>query len=95
MWVFLQSAIWTALAWMFREVVIKFVIVFAMFWLVRALTEVIVYALPDVKNINSLLAALPAGVWYYASLFQLQWGVPLIMSAWMSRFLIRRLPFIG
>jgi hypothetical protein len=95
MWLFLQSAIWTALGWIFRSVLVKFVVAFGMFFIVKILAEVISYALPNMLNLSSLIAAVPSGVWYYASLLQLQYGLPLIVSACISRFLIRRLPIIG
>lgn len=95
MWVFFQSAIWTALSWVFRSVLVKFLVAFGMFFVVKILAEVIVYALPTSLNLSNLFAAVPGGVWYYASLLQLQYGLPLIVSASISRFLIRRLPVIG
>ena len=36
-----------------------------------------------------------SGVWYFLNLFNVSYGVPLCVAALISRFLIRRLPFIG
>jgi hypothetical protein len=38
---------------------------------------------------------LNAGVWWVLDLFNLSYGVPLLISAYVARFLIRRLPVIG
>lgn len=46
-------------------------------------------------NAASFAAGIPAGVWYFASIADLQFGATVIASAYTIRFLIRRIPVIG
>jgi hypothetical protein len=34
-------------------------------------------------------------VWYFLDLFNVTAGIPLLLSAWVTRFIIRRMPVIG
>lgn len=47
------------------------------------------------SNAGSYLSALPSGLVYFAQSFQLGYGITVIVSAYVLRFLIRRIPFIG
>jgi hypothetical protein len=37
----------------------------------------------------------PSAAWYFLDLFAFSTGLPIIISAFLTRFLIRRLPVIG
>ncbi|MGI9563937.1 MULTISPECIES: hypothetical protein [Pseudomonas] len=45
-----------------------------------------------VKIASHYFDALPDGVWYFMNLFQVQWGLGLVMTSYLIRFLIRRIP---
>ncbi|MBH3382255.1 DUF2523 domain-containing protein [Pseudomonas asiatica] len=47
------------------------------------------------KLASAYFDALPDGVWYFMNLFQVQWGLSLVLASYCVRFLIRRLPVIG
>lgn len=85
-------------SWIFRGVVIKFVVMTALFGLMEFLVpKVIGWVAPFISggSLTSAFSVLPAGVWYFLDFFNLAFGVPLILSAYVARFLIRRLPVIG
>jgi len=44
---------------------------------------------------GDLLAAVPASVIYWASFFSADFGIPLVLGAYLLRWLLRRIPFIG
>jgi hypothetical protein len=46
-------------------------------------------------NASTELAGLPAGVLYFAQAADLSTGCSVVISAWLLRFLIRRIPIIG
>ena len=48
-----------------------------------------------VANLTSTFTGLDPGVWFFLDFFALGYGVPLMISAYITRFLIRRLPVIG
>ncbi|HGJ5883858.1 DUF2523 family protein [Arsenophonus sp.] len=51
--------------------------------------------LPKSTNLAELFGALPDAIWYFLNLLQFPFGVPLVISAMVTRFIIRRLPIIG
>jgi ABC-type antimicrobial peptide transport system permease subunit len=94
------SAIYAALGWLVRTVVVKFVIFFALFFLVSEFVSVILdYLLPSdatsAANLTSAFSAQNAGVWYFLDLFQISFGVSAVMAASVTRFILRRIPVIG
>lgn len=84
--------------WIFRDVVVKFLVFVAVFALVAFLVPKAIAYLGNFINpggLTSAFGAISPGVWYFLDFFQLGYGVPLLISAWVARFLIRRLPVIG
>jgi len=84
--------------WIFRDIVVKFIVFTAVFALVAFLVPKAVAYLGGFINpggLTSAFSAVGSGVWFFLDFFQLGYGVPLLISAWVSRFLIRRLPVIG
>lgn len=86
------------LGWVFRTIVLKFIIFTGLFLLFSLLVPWVVgwlapFILPD--SLTAAFAQLPADLWFWLDLFQLQTGVPLLISAFVARFLIRRVPGIG
>lgn len=84
--------------WIFRDVVVKFLVFAAVFALVAFLVPKAIGYLGSFINPNGLGSAFSVvspGVWFFLDFFQLGYGLPLVISAYVSRFLIRRLPVIG
>ena len=85
-------------AWLVREVIFKAAIIGGLYWLLVYLMPIVWdYVSPFVgtSSLTSLFAGIPDGVYwgFYALKFDV--GLPLIISAYVSRFLIRRLPGVG
>jgi len=81
-----------------RGVVVKFVVFTAVFGLVGILAPVLLGYLAPFLGVSSLTSAftgIPPGVWFFADFLQIGFGVPLCLSAYVTRFVIRRLPVIG
>lgn len=94
----MQALLWPIVSWIFREIVVKFLIFTALFaLLVFLVPKAIAFVTPWVgtSSLTNAFAGLGAGVWFFLDFFQLGYGVPLLISAWVTRFLIRRLPVIG
>ena len=81
----LISALNTLLGFVFRSLIIKFVV----------FVEILVELLPDSSNLSSLFANLSDGFWYFINLSKLPQGISMIISAMATRFIIRRIPVIG
>ena len=94
----MQALLWPLISWIFREVVIKFVILAAVFVVVVALMPLVFehlapFILP--QALTDAFTALPPGIWWGLDFFRMDVGVPLIISAHVARFLIRRIPLVG
>ena len=85
-------------SWIFRGVVVKFVILSAVYAVSAFLIPVAIsYLAPHIvtSSLTSAFSSVDPSVWFWLDFFQLGFGLPLIFSAAVARFLIRRLPFIG
>lgn len=47
------------------------------------------------NDLQSVVNALPSGVLYFAQVFELNAGFSIIVSSYVIRFIIRRLPVVG
>jgi hypothetical protein len=86
------------LAWIFREIVVKFLIFTALFGIIAFFVPYAVGYLSPFLITGGLTSAfdfVPSGVWFFLDFFRLDYGIPLLISAFVARFLIRRLPVIG
>jgi len=89
------SALWSALAFILRSVLVKFVVFFALFFITTEFISVIAGMLPTGAALSGSLGGIPSAVWYFLDLFNVTVGIPILLSAWVTRFVIRRIPIIG
>lgn len=90
------AAIYTAMGFLLRSIVVKFVLLFGLFYVVQEFIPVLL----SIVNVSplplvNLFAQLPDSVWYFLNLFQVPSGISLMVSAIITRFIIRRIPVIG
>lgn len=82
----------------FREIVVKFTVFTALFLLLALLVPKAIGTIAPyigTQGLSNAFAGLGAGVWFWLDAFQVPYGLPLLISAWIARFLVRRLPVIG
>lgn len=93
----LMSAFNSVLGFVFRVVIIKFIVFFALFYVVHGLTSVMVsHLLPSGDaGLSGAFGGLTSGMWYFLDLMAFSVGFPMVLSAWVTGFIIRRLPVIG
>ncbi|KAF1035010.1 MAG: hypothetical protein GAK35_04244 [Herbaspirillum frisingense] len=91
----LLSALNTIAAFVFRQVVVKFFVLFAIFFIIEAFVGVLGEFIPDPSSLDGALGSLISGMWWFLDLFAFSQGASLVMTASVYRFLIRRIPFIG
>lgn len=94
----MQAILWPIISWIFREIVVKFLVFTALFVLLAFLIpKAIAFITPWIgtSGLTNAFGGLGSGVWFFLDFFQLAYGVPLVISAFVTRFLIRRLPVIG
>jgi len=93
----LLSAFNTILGFVLRSVIVKFVLYFALYFFVTETISFLQSAniLPTAAVLASSVGALGDDVFYFLDLCAFRYGAPLIVSAYVTRFIIRRIPLIG
>lgn len=91
----LLSALNSILAWVFRSLLVKFALFFALYFITSEFVGFISALLPNASSINGALSGITAGTWFFLDAFQLPMGISAMVSAYATRFIIRRMPVIG
>jgi hypothetical protein len=95
MFAILVSAAMKVFGWLLGSVVIKFVVLTALFIIVNEFGTLVSGFMPSLGPLSTALGGIPASVWYFLDLFNVSTGIPMLLSAYASRFIIRRIPVIG
>lgn len=89
------SALNAALGFIFRGIIVKFAIMFAAWFLAIELISAVVAYVPSTGALSGIMGTFPPLLWYFLDLARIDIGIPLVLGAMSTRFLIRRIPFIG
>jgi hypothetical protein len=89
------SAINTALAFVFQKLIVKFIVLFALFFIINAFTSVLGSFLPNISQFENAFIGIPNSIWFFLNSLAFSFGAKAILTAWTYRFLIRRIPLIG
>lgn len=96
MYAILLSAVWSALTFVVRSVLVKFALFFGLYFVTTEFIPILSHLLPTGDGgIASAFSAIPSSVWYFLDLLEVRVGVPAVVSAYATRFIIRRMPLIG
>jgi len=74
---------------------IKAFMLAAVWWMFDEFYDVVVGLIPQFPLTQQFLNALPEGVWWFLDLAQLDFGIPIVLTAYFYAFTIRRIPVIG
>ena len=93
----LLSAFNSVLTFVLRSVLVKFVLFFGLFFVTTEFIQVLSSSglLPTSASLSGVMGGVPSAVWYFLDLFSFSVGFSALLSAWVTRFIIRRIPFIG
>ena len=93
----LNSVFGFAMSFFFRTVVVKFFLFFGLFFVTTELVAVLMSSgiIPDASKAQGYLNTIGAPIQYFLNMFAIYDGMALILSAYATRFMIRRIPFIG
>lgn len=89
------SALFSFAGWMFKSTMVKWWTFFALFFITTEFVSILVTLLPGTSSLSSTFAVQGSGVWYFLDAFRLDYGVSVCLSAYATRFIIRRIPVIG
>ncbi|CUA99492.1 DUF2523 family protein [Comamonas thiooxydans] len=91
----LLSALNSVLAWVFRSLLVKFALFFALYFITNEFVGFIAALLPNASSLNGTLSSITASTWFFLDAFHLPMGISALVSAYATRFIIRRMPVIG
>lgn len=95
MFAILISAFYTVLGFLLRSVLVKFVVMFSLFFVASEFVAYLGPKLPGASALSAAFAAIPSGVWWVLDLFRVPYGLQIVLAAYVTRFAIRRIPIIG
>jgi len=93
----LVSAFDVVLGFVLRSVVAKLFAYFVMYFVTTEFIGVLQSAgiLPTASSLAGAFGGIGTDVWYFMDLCACSYGIPLVLSAYATRFIIRRIPIIG
>lgn len=93
----LISLLSNVLGFVFKGIVAKFFVFFALFYITTEFIPIIIelFLPKNLPDLNSLFSALPDSIWYFLVILKVPMGITLVISAMLARFIIRRIPLIG
>lgn len=93
----LLSAFNSVLTFVLRSVLVKFVLFFGLFFVTTEFIQVLSASglLPSAASLSGVMGGVPSAVWYFLDIFSFSVGFSALLSAWVTRFIIRRIPLIG
>ncbi|MEG3651221.1 DUF2523 family protein [Escherichia coli] len=89
------SALNAFLTFLLRGAVLKFVVMGLAFYIVHELFGVVIDLLPTSTNLSEIYNMVPDSMIYFSNLMLLPMGLKIVFSSYLTRFIIRRTPFIG
>lgn len=89
------SALNFILGWVFKSVIVKFVLYFGLWFVATEFIAIVSSHLPLASALTSAFGGLDSGFWWFADMFGLSYGLPMMIGAYVTRFAIRRIPLIG
>jgi hypothetical protein len=90
--------LWAIVSWIFREVIVRFVLMAAIYAVITVLIPILLnFILPflGVGSLTGSFSLISPQVWFFLDVARLDYGLPLILSAAVSTFIIRRIPIVG
>lgn len=89
------SALNVVLGFLVRSILVKFVFFFGLYFVTSEFVPVLSSLLPNSNFLSSAFGNIPASMGYFLHMFMVPQGISMILSAYVTRFVIRRIPVIG
>jgi hypothetical protein len=86
------------LDWALSAGVMKWVFSAVIWFGIAMFLDLLLSLLPswlDTTAVGTAFGGITPQIWYFLDIFQLQTGIAYVFAAYATRFLIRRIPFIG
>lgn len=91
----MTSVLYGVLGFLLRSVIVKFTVFFALYFIVQEFVPLILDMVNRQLPLLALISSIPDSLKYFFSVFKVIDGINIILSAFVTRFIIRRVPVIG
>ena len=91
----MTSVLYGVLGFLLRSVIVKFTVFFALYFIVQEFVPLILDMVNRQLQLLALISCIPDSLKYFFSVFKVIDGINIILSAFVTRFIIRRIPVIG
>lgn len=91
----MTSVLYGVLGFLLRSVIVKFTVFFALYFIVQEFVPLILDMVNRQLPLLALISTIPDSLKYFFSVFKVIDGINIILSAFVTRFIIRRIPVIG
>ncbi|HDD1431048.1 TPA: DUF2523 domain-containing protein [Salmonella enterica] len=91
----MTSVLYGVLGFLLRSVVVKFTVFFALYFIVQEFVPLILNMVNRQLPLLALISDIPDSLKYFFAVFKIIDGINIILSAFVTRFIIRRIPVIG
>ncbi|MEB6775241.1 DUF2523 domain-containing protein [Escherichia coli] len=91
----MTSVLYGVLGFLLHSVIVKFTVFFALYFIVQEFVPLILDMVNRQLPLLALISSIPDSLKYFFSVFKVIDGINIILSAFVTRFIIRRIPVIG
>ena len=91
----MTSVLYGVLGFLLRSVIVKFTVFFALYFIVQEFVPLILDMVNRQLPLLALISSIPDSLKHFFSVFKVIDGINIILSAFVTRFIIRRIPVIG
>ncbi|EJJ4404738.1 DUF2523 domain-containing protein [Salmonella enterica] len=91
----MTSVLYGVLGFLLRSVIVKFTVFFALYFIVQEFVPLILDMVNRQLPLLALISSIPDSLKYFFTVFKVIDGINIILSAFVTRFIIRRIPIIG
>ncbi len=91
----MTSVLYGVLGFLLRSVIVKFTVFFALYFIVQEFVPLILDMVNRQLPLLALISSISGYLEYFFSVFKVIDGINIILSAFVTRFIIRRIPVIG
>ncbi|EJL1491332.1 DUF2523 domain-containing protein [Salmonella enterica] len=91
----MTSVLYGVLGFLLRSVIVKFTVFFALYFIVQEFVPLILDMVNRQLPLLVLISSIPDSLKYFFNVFKVIDGINIILSAFVTRFIIRRIPIIG
>ncbi|WGE47311.1 DUF2523 family protein [Actinobacillus equuli] len=92
---FLAKSFSGVLSFIFKSLVIKFVVFAIIFLVVTEVIPMLFEVFIPEQELQQYFDSIPSEALFFLSAFKIDVGIQMILSAYMTRFMVRRIPFVG